>query len=299
MGILDVFEKKECAICGKEIGLLGNRKLADGNMCKECASKLSVFFSDRKQSTVEQIKQQLAYREENAAALTHFNPTRIIDGITKLYIDEVGRRFIITRTTNYRNDNPDIISFDQVLAIDTDVCETKTEIYKEERDDKGRRVSYNPPRYNYEYTFTIEMKVNSPWFDDISFEVRDGDRAVNRFNTTYEKYQSMCDEIRFAIRPDLYPLPEKKEKAEEKKEETPKQEEVPDGKWKCTCGSVNDESALFCPKCGKKKPEEMKWFCPKCGTENHGNFCIKCGTKIPAELQKKEAPTVNVGKLSQ
>ena len=36
-----VFEKKECDICGGEIGLLGNRKLDDGNLCKECAKKLS------------------------------------------------------------------------------------------------------------------------------------------------------------------------------------------------------------------------------------------------------------------
>ena len=37
----NLFEKKTCDICGGEIGLLGNRKLADGNMCKDCAKKLS------------------------------------------------------------------------------------------------------------------------------------------------------------------------------------------------------------------------------------------------------------------
>lgn len=36
-----LFEKKICSICGGEIGLLGNRKLADGNLCKKCARKLS------------------------------------------------------------------------------------------------------------------------------------------------------------------------------------------------------------------------------------------------------------------
>ena len=36
-----IFEKKSCDICGGEIGLLGNRKLEDGNLCKECAKKLS------------------------------------------------------------------------------------------------------------------------------------------------------------------------------------------------------------------------------------------------------------------
>jgi len=42
-----LFDKKECAFCDNEIGLFGNRKLEDGNMCKECAKKLSPWFSER------------------------------------------------------------------------------------------------------------------------------------------------------------------------------------------------------------------------------------------------------------
>ena len=34
------------------------------SMCKECAKKLSPWFSDRRSSTVEQIQEQLAYRED-------------------------------------------------------------------------------------------------------------------------------------------------------------------------------------------------------------------------------------------
>ena len=41
---MGLFDKKYCDICGKEIKLLGNRKLDDGNMCKDCASKLSPWF---------------------------------------------------------------------------------------------------------------------------------------------------------------------------------------------------------------------------------------------------------------
>lgn len=52
-----LFEKKSCDLCGGEIGLLGNRKLEDGNCCKNCASKLSYWFDDRRHSTVEQIRQ--------------------------------------------------------------------------------------------------------------------------------------------------------------------------------------------------------------------------------------------------
>lgn len=70
---MGLFDKKYCDICGEKIGLLGNRKLEDGNLCKDCAKQLSPWFSDRRRSTVEDIKRQLAYREENwgrAALLT-------------------------------------------------------------------------------------------------------------------------------------------------------------------------------------------------------------------------------------
>ena len=71
-----LFEKKSCDLCGGEIGLLGNRKLEDGNCCKNCAGKLSYWFDDRRHSTVEQIRQHLAYREVNKRELAGFRPSK-------------------------------------------------------------------------------------------------------------------------------------------------------------------------------------------------------------------------------
>ena len=71
-----LFDKKECSVCGSEIGLLGNRKLEDGNLCKNCAAKLSPWFSDRRQSTVSEIKEQLNYREANRQKVSEFQTTR-------------------------------------------------------------------------------------------------------------------------------------------------------------------------------------------------------------------------------
>ena len=48
---MGLFDKKNCDICGEKIGLLGNRKLDDGNLCKNCASKLSPWFEERRHST--------------------------------------------------------------------------------------------------------------------------------------------------------------------------------------------------------------------------------------------------------
>ena len=75
---MGLFDKKYCDICGEKIGLLGNRKLENGNLCKNCAKKLSPWFSDRRNSTVDEIKAQLAYREENQGRSRHsIRPERL------------------------------------------------------------------------------------------------------------------------------------------------------------------------------------------------------------------------------
>ena len=43
---MGLFDKKYCDICGEKIGFLGNRKLEDGNLCKDCAKKLSPFSAN-------------------------------------------------------------------------------------------------------------------------------------------------------------------------------------------------------------------------------------------------------------
>lgn len=69
MGFFDkMFEKKECAICGTELGLLGKTKINEGYLCKECVGKLSPFFGGYRSSTADDIREQLAYREANARA---------------------------------------------------------------------------------------------------------------------------------------------------------------------------------------------------------------------------------------
>ena len=76
---MGLFDKKICNICGEKIGLLGNRKLDDGNLCKDCAKKLSPWFEERRHSTVEDIKRQLEYREKNKKAVMDFCITRQIN----------------------------------------------------------------------------------------------------------------------------------------------------------------------------------------------------------------------------
>ena len=136
---MGLFDKKYCDVCGEKIGLLGNRKLEDGNLCKDCAKKLSPFFSERKQSTVAEIKEQLAYREENERRLDSFRPTRTFGENMKVYIDDMAGTFIVTRMSNWKSENPDIIGLNQVTSCNLDIDEDRDELYYE--DEEGNRKS--------------------------------------------------------------------------------------------------------------------------------------------------------------
>ena len=161
MGFFDkMFEKKECAICGTELGLLGKTKINEGYLCKECAGKLSPYFHGYRSSTADDIREQLAYREANAERLASFNPTRTLSvGRTNIMLDEDAGLLIITSQSRWCDANPDIIEFSQVLGCDMDIDEHRTEIYRETKD--GERESYNPPRYDLDYDFNLTIQRGS------------------------------------------------------------------------------------------------------------------------------------------
>ena len=193
---MGLFDKKFCDICGEKIGMLGNRKLEDGNCCKDCAKKLSPFFSERRRSTIEDIKQQLAYREQNKQVLMQFNPTRVLGTDWKVYIDDNQRKFVVSRARDYRAENADVIDIAQVSGANYSVDEDRNEIYG--RDADGNRVSYTPPRYEYSYAINMTINVNSPYFSEIEFELTDH-RPDNRYTEEFRRYEQMANEIVAAL----------------------------------------------------------------------------------------------------
>ena len=202
-----LFEKKECAICGGEIGMLGNRKLEDGNMCKKCAAKLSPWFSDRKNSTVAEIQEQLDYRESNKDAVASFHTTATFGRDMKVLVDEDACKFMVTRAKDLAEANPDVIDFSQVTGVDLDIEENTDEATRENQD--GDEISYNPPRYTYSYDFHMMIYVNHPYFDQIRFDLNSSEVETNpsspvpfaqkpdpRRNNDYREYEKMGMEIK-------------------------------------------------------------------------------------------------------
>ena len=193
---MGLFDKKTCDICGEKIGLLGNRKLEDGNMCKTCAKKLSPFFSDRRSSTIAEINEQLVYREENKKAVATFNVTRTLGGNTKVLLDEDAGKFIVTHSRKWQEENPDVIDFTQVTGCDTDIRENKTELMREGKD--GTKESYTPPRYDYDYDFYVTIHINSQWFDEIEFRVNTS-TVDRRASTEYREAEEQANAIKKAL----------------------------------------------------------------------------------------------------
>lgn len=252
---MGLFDKKFCDICGEKIGLFGNRKLEDGNLCKNCAAKLSPWFEERRHSSVEEIRSQLQYREENRSKVAQFHITREFGKFWRVLIDEEHRWFMVTTATDLLEANPDVIEAAQLTGCNLDIKESRTEIKREGPD--GKEVSYNPPRFEYSYDFHIKMTVNSPYFDDIRFRLNNTDvemmteapRGLNAlrsfdpsYNIEYRQYKQMGDDICAAL------------------------------------NALNKQSAEQSAAPQAAQPDNGPWICPSCGAQNSDNFCQFCGT---------------------
>ncbi len=196
---MGLFDKKFCDICGEKIGMLGNRKLSDGNMCKDCAKLLSPFCDDRRSSSLADIKAQLQYREENKAVLRAFSPMITIDGDYKnIYVDTAKGNFVVSsnKPGSWDSENPDVIPISAITSLTLDVKEDRDEIYY--KDAQGNNQSYVPPRYEYEYDFTLKFLVNTPWFDD--FDVKLNNFSVkNMGSPEYNRYQQLAQQAMNAL----------------------------------------------------------------------------------------------------
>ncbi len=273
---MGLFDKKYCDICGKEIKLLGNRKLDDGNMCKDCASKLSPWFSGRRHTSLAAIKEQLAYREQNEKKLAGFNPTKIIGKRYKFFIDEGKKQFVVTSSSNWRNNNPDLINFSDVRDIKITVDEDRDEVYDE--DENGKKISYDPPKYEYEYRFDADVDVDNKFFDDMKFELT-SDRPDSPDSEAYAEYVAMADDIMRTI----LGKPFLEDRSKFKYSYTSSYVSPSSGDWYCPkCGARNKDA--FCTKCGTQRPRAFtSFFCGKCGekiTDPETVYCPKCGNKL-------------------
>ena len=160
--------------------------------------------------------------------------------------------------------------------------EIKEEREEEEyQDQNGESRSYVPPRYHYSYDYKIKLSVNTPWFDDMDFQLNTfsveghernkimqyeqlGNQIVsaltgapaptygNTMNQGYPQQGSMMNQG--------YPqqgnmmnqgYPQQDNMMNQGYGASMAQESTGDS-WVCSCGARN--TGIFCEYCGAPKP---------------------------------------------
>ena len=288
---------------------MGNQKLEDGNLCKDCAKQLSPWFSDRRRSTVEDIiKRQLAYREENRGRASQFRTTRSYGEDCKVLLDEEHRWFTVTRARDLADANPDILDYTALTGCRVDIDESRTEQKREGPD--GKEVSYNPPRYEYSYDFEVIISVNNPYFDEMKFRLNNSSVYIEPQNTMQRPMmgqQGMMGQRPMAGRPQSgmtqRPMmgqmnsvgrmntmaagfdPESnreyrkyREMGDEIRAALLQVMETSRGGGAAQTAPMQQEAPMqqqetFAPAPAAAGP----WTCPACGGQNDGKFCEYCG----------------------
>ena len=135
-----------------EIGLLDNRKLEDGNLCRKCAQGLSPWFDKCRGSMAAQIGEQLRDCERNLEELRGFSSSREVGNGGRLMIDEAERRFVVLEDAD--DDllavNPALVSLAQVERVELEVEHTS---HEEKRMIGGKNQSYESPRFLHSFDF--------------------------------------------------------------------------------------------------------------------------------------------------
>jgi hypothetical protein len=295
---MGLFDRKYCDICGGKIGVLGNRRLSDGNLCKDCAALLSPWFTERRASTVEDIRSHLAYREANREAAAYFRASRTFGSGTKLYIDEGAGSFAVTSAKDPAADHADIIGLASLTDCAVDIRETRSELRRKGPD--GKTVRYDPPRWEYAYDFDVVLSVDHPWISEIRFrlnpsrvevgEHRIGTVVPPRPHPAHRPGSAAWAGLRAAVRPgavvsspeyDLYyneamelreTMLSLRDRFRGLQEEELRPEEAPAAEAPAA-GAAPAESGQeaaaprFCPWCGAPVSPPGAAFCSSCGKE--------------------------------
>jgi len=264
---MGLFERKQCARCGKDLGLIfGKTKIADGQICKDCNSLLSPLLANKSLLTLNDIEEHLKYREENKKVLSTFKASKVIGNKEKVYFDENQKKFVISSSNDYISKNIDVFSLEQVSACELSINVDEEEIFN--KDEQGNDVSFDPPRYTKNYEYKVEMTLNHPWVGSITIDVSDVSINEDEKNELL-RIDNIANELVAEFKGEKF-IP--KTSLENKDENN----------WVCSkCGTQNDINTKFCTNCGQSKEIGNK-YCGECGTKLAigTKFCPNCGKAV-------------------
>lgn len=195
---MGLFKKENCCLCGGKTGML-DKKTADGKICKNCKNKLSIWFDEYKKSSADDLKAQLAQKEEDLKKIYTLEFNKIFGESGVILIDEKNRCFTAIDDTGSSlfgskrqvksvddiiDFRPDIVSFDQIEDLEVDVKEIT---HEDKMNKDGQQVSYNPPHITYSYSFYLKIIIKDhPYISFMYIPLNNG--AINIKNIGRRKW---------------------------------------------------------------------------------------------------------------
>lgn len=169
---MGIFSKKDCSFCGAQSGLLSNRRLADGNICKDCRAQLSPFFDLTNKDTVANVAAQLEYRQRNLSELDYFQPSVMAGDRGKVFIDMNSGKFTFATERELREGNPDL--FD-LRGLHSCTFYAKETIIRGDEDESD----------SFDYDFYLKVSVDHPFVRNFSYRYN-GQSVSSRRNRIRE-----------------------------------------------------------------------------------------------------------------
>lgn len=181
---MGLFSKKDaCPVCGGEVKGLFLVKIGDKRtLCKNCSEQVSMDKELLKTATPEFIEEHLAYRRENAVKYANHNWTVKVTSITGLQfgLDEAGKAIYLIHDDLHDEDNPVVLSFDQITGYE--LLRGKKKL--DGMEDTGQivletglsalggvaRALNNDRNSNYD-TFHIKLTTTDPYWKEIDLKI--------------------------------------------------------------------------------------------------------------------------------
>lgn len=160
-----LFEKKFCEICGEKARLLSRTAIEDGYICGDCRNKLSEFSDDFSNKTLDDIKEEMSFREENKKLFETFVETRAVGEHNEILVDEDHGWWVLADSNDYTDGNPDVFRCDEFIRTDV------REDFRTIQDDSDRDPNFHrPPREVLENLY-FDVYVKHPYVNVVSFNL--------------------------------------------------------------------------------------------------------------------------------
>ena len=122
-----------------------------------------------------------------------------------------------------------------------------------DRPDERECLSYQPPIYDYEFDYTMSIKVNTSWFDDTDFRLNTFSISSEKRDELMEVEQTGHQIIVALTQNDVGMQPGMNMNIGMQPGMSMNTGMGPDsGSWRCQCGAEN--MGMFCEYCGQPRP---------------------------------------------